>query len=282
MYYIQESDKPRKLLYLLNLIRLDDDKIILPIYDEIISKERANILSTKTKKILDKTNCNKLVISKKIKEEDTYINNLYSYNYDIVDGRWLFKLLLKDVLEYIIKKVKNLKKEEIPISIVVNDISEVEIYNIKYLIKNYKKINIITNHIEKFKKLEDEILQTQGIMINVGNNKRKGMAKSKIILNLDFPSELINKYNISEDAIIINFQGNVKIKKKRFNGININDYEIEIKNSEDIDYSKMEKFYAKDIYEANQYRNQPIIEIRRKIKRDKVCIKKLIATNSEI
>ena len=281
MYYIQESDKPRKLLYLLNLIRLDDDKIILPIYDEIISKERANILSTKTKKILDKTNCNKLVISKKIKEEDTYINNLYSYNYDIVDERWLFKLLLKDVLEYIIK-VKNLKKEEIPISIVVNDISEVEIYNIKYLIKNYKKINIITNHIEKFKKLEDEILQTQGIMINVGNNKRKGMAKSKIILNLDFPSELINKYNISEDAIIINFQGNVKIKKKRFNGININDYEIEIKNSEDIDYSKMEKFYAKDIYEANQYRNQPIIEIRRKIKRDKVCIKKLIATNSEI
>ena len=51
--------------------------------------------------------------------------------------------------------------------------------------------------------------------------------KSQIILNIDFPKELINKYNIQDEAIIVNVKGTVKINKKRFNGLNINDYEID-------------------------------------------------------
>ena len=50
--------------------------------------------------------------------------------------------------------------------------------------------------------------------------------KSQIILNIDFPQELINKYNIYDDAVIVNLKGNIKINKKRFNGLNINNYEI--------------------------------------------------------
>ena len=73
-------------------------------------------------------------------------------------------------------------------------------------------MNIVTNNIEKFKKLEDKIMEN-GIMITIGNNKKKSLMKSKIILNIDFPNELINKYMIKEDAIIINVPGKVKINR---------------------------------------------------------------------
>ena len=121
---------------------------------------------------------------------------------------------------------KNMKKEEVSISILVNDINDNILENIKEIVKEYKKINIVTNHIEKFKKIEKQILEKEGIMLVISNNRRKSLLKSKIILNIDFPTELINKYQIYEEAIIVNLKGNVKIEKKRFNGININDYEI--------------------------------------------------------
>ena len=152
--------------------------------------------------------------------------------------------------------------------------------NIKRIIRQYKKVNIVTNHIEKFKKIEREILDKEGIMINVSNNKRKSLAKSNIILNVDFPTELINKYQINEEAIIVNLRGNVKINKKRFNGLNINDYEIESKNYEEFDYEKENLYYKKDIYESQLYLNQPLEYIERKIEKDKVKIVQLIANKT--
>ena len=38
MYYIQETDKPNKLFEFFNIIKLQDDKIILPINNEIKDK----------------------------------------------------------------------------------------------------------------------------------------------------------------------------------------------------------------------------------------------------
>ena len=64
MYYIQETDKPNPIFKLLNIIRLKGDKIILPITEEQITVKKAKALARKTTKILRKTNCNKLIISK--------------------------------------------------------------------------------------------------------------------------------------------------------------------------------------------------------------------------
>ena len=113
-------------------------------------------------------------------------------------------------------------------------------------------------------------------MITVGNNKKKSLSKSQIIINIDFPTELINQYNIYEEAIIINIPGNIKIKKKRFNGTIINDYEIEFNNTEEFDYEKMQKYKAKEIYEAQIYQKQPFDNIMKKINKDQVKIKELL------
>ena len=184
-------------------------------------------------------------------------------------------------LKYIIEK-KNMKKEEVSISILVNDINDNILENIKEIVKEYKKINIVTNHIEKFKKIEKQILEKEGIMLVISNNRRKSLIKSKIILNIDFPTELINKYQIYEEAIIVNLKGNVKIEKKRFNGININDYEICFKYEDEFDFEKKEKYNKKDIYEAKIIKKQPNKFIMKRIDEDQVKIIELVGNKSTI
>lgn len=281
MFFIQENDKPSKISKLFNILKLKEDKIILPIKEENLEIKNASKLAVKTKKILDLANCNKVIISKKIKQQQIYINYLNSYNIEIVDGKWLFEVLTYEIIGYI-SKVKKIKKEELSVSILINKITEMSLYNIRKIAKNCKRVNIVTNHIELFKNLENQILDEDGIMLTITNNKKKSLSKSDIILNIDFPKELINQYNIYEDAIIVNIQGNIKIKKKRFNGICINDYEIQVLNDEEFDYDKDIKYCKKEIYEANIYKKQPMENIIRKIQRDKVKIIELFGENTTI
>ena len=279
MFFIQENDKPSKISKLFNILKLKEDKIILPIKEENLEIKNASKLAVKTKKILDLANCNKVIISKKIKQQQLYINYLNSYNIEIVDGKWLFEVLSYKIIEYI-SKVKKIKKEELSVSILINKITETSLYNIRKIATSCKRVNIVTNHIELFKKLEKQILDEDGIMITITNNKRKSLSKSNIILNIDFPQELINQYNIFDEAIIVNIQGNIKIKKKRFNGMCVNDYEIQVLNDEEFDYDKEIKYNKKDVYEANMYKKQPMENIMRKIERDKVRIVDLLGENT--
>ena len=99
---------------------------------------------------------------------------------------------------------------------------------------------------------------------------------------MDFPNELINQYNINDEAIIINLRGNIKINKKRFTGININDYEIDFDNFEEFDYEKEMLFDKKDIYEAEFIKNQPFKYSRNDIAKYKVKVTKLFGTNNEV
>ena len=275
MYYIQETDKLNFLFKLFNIIKLEENKIILPIIDEELTFKKAQKLALKTKKILDKTNCKKVVISKNIKKQEKYINNLYTYNIDIIDGKWLFEILSNKALKYIVNKNKIKAQEEL-VSILVNDLSLNMLENIKEIVQEYKGLNIVTNHINKFKKLEKQILDEYGTMITITNNKKKSLSKSKLILNVDFPEELINKYIINENAIIINLKGNVKIHQKRFNGVNINDYDIIIKNQQGLDlgfdYDINNKYKMAEVYESQIYQKQPYKNIMNKISKDKVQI----------
>lgn len=281
MYYVQETDKPNIILKIFNIIKLEDDKIILPVKKEKMNLKKAEKLAEKTKKILDKTNCNKIILSKEIKKQENYKNYLFANQVNVVEGKWLFNALSFYAIEYLIKKL-NIKREETTVSILVNDIDINSLENIRKIVRNYKRVNIVTNHIEKFKKIESKILEQEGIMITVSNNKKKSLSKSKIILNMDFPTELINKYNIYEEAIIINLKGNVKIKLKRFNGININNYEISFQELENFDYDKSNLYDQKDIYEAQIFQNQPFQYIEERIKKDKVKITEMIGNNTII
>lgn len=279
MFYIQKNDKPNIIEKTFNIINMQENKLFLPITANT-SEKQIEKLAQKTKKIISKySNSKKIVISKNLQEEITYINYLNSYGLDISDGRWLYEILATDIIKYIIEK-KKIKKEETTISILINDLTEIELENIKILAENYKNLNIVTNHIEKFKKIEDKFMEN-GIMITIGNNKKKSLMKSKIILNIDFPNELINKYMIKEDAIIINVPGKVKINRKRFNGLIVNNYEIDFRDDIKSEENLLgDEFYLRDVYESRLYKKQTFSDIRNILKKDGVNIKKVYLSNS--
>ena len=102
----------------------------------------------------------------------------------------------------------------------------------------------MTNNINYFKPLKEKLWDEDGIIITLTNNKKKALSKSNIILNVDFSEEVINRYIIFDEAILINLEEEIKIRKKRFCGKIINDYKIKPKEN-----SELEAFLKKEEYE---------------------------------
>lgn len=278
MFYIEKNDKPNWIEDKLKLIKLKENVIMLPDLEKIEEKNIEKI-AKRTKKIIDKhSRSKKIAISKELQKNESYINYLDSYGMEIADGRWLFQVLLTKITEYIIKKKKI---EKVHISILVNNINDIELENIKEIAKKYKNVNVVTNHMERLRNIEKQ-LEEEGIIIAVTNNKKKSLLKSDLILNIDFPKELINKYRINENAIIVNTKGKIKINEKRFNGLNVHNYEIDFREDKKDEKILNQKYYLKDLYEAELYKKQRLDAIRQKIKVDKVEIKKLILNNGEL
>ena len=278
MIYIEKNEKPNIIEKMLNLIKVQDSTIILPINEKTKEKQIEKI-AKKTIKVIGKiSNSKKIVLSKKMKKEEKYINYLNEYGIEIADGRWLFEILLTDIVNYIVEKQKI---ERVNISVLINDLTDKEFENIKLLAQKYMTINIVTNHIEKFRKLEQQ-LQEKGIITTITNNKKKSLMKSQIIINIDFPKELINKYRIYESATIVNVKRPIKITQKRFNGVTVNDYEIEYRNDICNEKFFVDKYNLKDLYEAEMYKRDSFTNLRKKIKNDKVLINKLYLNNGEL
>lgn len=273
MLYIKENDKPNFWVKNLKLIKMQDNSLIIPIMkDEKYDEKIANKL---IKTIRKNTNSTKIILSKKLIKEEIIVNKLNSNGMKIMDGKRLSEILILDMTKYIIDK----RKMQNPrISVLINDLTDLEYENIKQLALKYKKVNIITNHREKFKNLEEHLSNDLGIEIVIENNKRKSLLKTDIILNIDFPEEFINKYMINENAVILSIKENIRITRKRFNGLVIKDYEITFMQDRQID---KENFYLKDIYEAKIYKKS-LKEIKVLLRVDNVKIEKLILNNGSI
>ncbi len=269
--YIEKMDKPS----VFRKIRIDQDNCQI---DLNLSKEK-NIKKTINK--LFKSGITNVVLSKELYENKEFINALNANDIKIFDGRWLEKYLSIPIIDYIVLQ-KNLKKEEIEVAITVNQITDLSISIIKILAKQYKRLTVVTNHIEKLQKIEKEIYDKEGILIVVSNNQKKSLLKPQIILNMDFCKELINKYRINENAFIINLEGDVKIDDKRFNGVNINDYEIEVGREEIIWRQNMKNFKSKHLLEASLYMKDSFDSICSKISKNKVSIKELYGVNGKV
>lgn len=274
MCYIRESQsKNIKLLEkLFKIIKLRNfqieneikTEIIIPKINIDISKKNNKIknyinrirkekIEKKLIKKLIKLDIKQVILSKELKKNKELTNKIYSLNIDILNGKNLFEYLTLDTIKYVIKK-RNLTENECHISILINDLNEIAKENILRIVQKYKKVNIISNHTKRFQEFQEEILEKYGIMIIVSNNKKRGMIKSNIVVNYDFPKEYINLYNIHEEAVIINIHENIDIINKRFNGFNIKNYEVIKRNKEgEKEEDKKENQKIKKIYDIKDY-----------------------------
>ncbi len=278
MYYIQEVDKPSFFIRIFNIIKLEGNNIFVPLI-EIENLKVQEKLAKKTIKIFENLNSKKVVISKNVKMYKTYVNLLNTGQFDVVNGKWLFSMLIPEVIKYVENK-KNLKEEETSVYFLVNDFTETVIENIKAMAKGHKHVSVITKYVEKMKKIENQILQETGVVITVMNNKKKSLAKAQIVINADFTNELLNQYNICENAIIIDLTQSLRNLKKRFNGFVVNNYEIKLKNRSEYRIDD-NMFFQRELYESEFYKKQPYEYVRKKIIKDGVQIKKLFTKNQE-
>lgn len=220
-------------------------------------------LNEKVIEKLKKDNIKNVVIAKKDKHNIEFINNIYSSNMNILNGRILFKHLIPEIIEYL-SKILETNKEDIEITILVNDYSKINLYYINELISSIKRINIITNNIRKFKTFADKLYEEEAITVPVMNNRNKSLINKKVIINIDFTEEQLKKYKVNRNATIINIENNIKDINKTFTGISINNYELNIKKQEN-------DFELNEIYESYII-GKKIEEIQRKLHEDNIKI----------
>lgn len=220
----------RNLFIIIGIEKINNDNIICYIpknYIKITNKFITKIVSKKICNVLYDNNINIVVLSNKLKTNNIIINAIQSENIEILDGRELFKDLILKIIEYVLS-LQNEDISKYEITLLTNDLSNNVINNIIYLSNKVKVLNVVTNNIKDYKKIEEKIYNKFGILIRITNNKRKSLANTKLIFNIDFPEEILNEYIIYDKAIIINICKKIKILSKKFNGINVNYYNIKL------------------------------------------------------
>lgn len=240
---------------------------------------KTNIKKIK-KKIKKYRDIEMIVTSNSIKENKDFIEELKLLNIPIVDGRWVFKLLIIQVIKYIVK-IQNREMYNIELTFIANDYTDLIHYYITHLIDKVKSLKIITNERWKFEKIENELFKEEGNILLITNNKRKAFKNTDIAINFDFNSEQINSFNINR-TVVINLKEKIDIKSKRFNGININFYDIIFDNKIIKIFDWLKDFKNVEIYESYLYKNTSIKNLMDTINNDKVEIKYLIGNNGTI
>ncbi len=244
VFLIEENPKPKTLKKILKVIEIIEDRIILNFTVSKFKFNRKVAVTQKIKKILELNESDKIILSKNLKCDKDFVNLLYSKDIDIVQGKVLMKFLINKIVDKLCIQ-NNIKVEETEVGICINNISEVNVKLIENLAMRFKMVKIITNDINNFTKIQKKLLDEHGIMLIVTNNKKKGLLNVPVVVNIDFPEEIINRYNIYDKSILINLEENIKINKKRFCGKIVNDYKIKLKKG-----SKIEQELSQDKYRS--------------------------------
>ena len=262
--YIMSKNEKNFLKRLINKIEIEEfengKKYLIPKFNAKLLRQ------------LESDNIKNVVIAKKDKNSSEFINELKLKNIKILNGKFLFKHLIPEIIEYL-SKVLDINKKDMELTILVDDYSNINLYYILELISTNKRINIITNNIKKFKKFADKLYEEDAIVIPIMNNKNKSLSNKNIIINIDFSEEQLKKYKINRKAIIINIENSIKSINRTFAGINVIGYELNIKNNEDFD--------SNEIYESYIIGKTTNL-IREKIKKDNVKISSWVGKNGEI
>lgn len=269
-----------KIKKIFNIVEFSEDNgkttITLPLFksNKIRNKKIIKIAQRINKKLYD-NNIENVVLSNYLEENEILKQKLYCQNINILDGRYLFYLLIPEIIEYILKRQK-VKLQNGEVTLLINDFTQNNAKIITYIAQNVKRVNIVTNHSNKFKKIEDYLYNELGVILNITNNKSKSLSNANLIINIDFPEEIINKYEINSNAIIVNIFNEIKIRAKKFNGININYYKACIPKEYQIDGFQNNLVYESSIYKYS-YENA-----RKDIIANKIRIKKLVGINGDI
>lgn len=204
-------------------------------------------------------------------EKSEIIDFLLERNLNIMNGKWLFKYLICDISEFICNQL-DLTPESQEISLLVNEPNIIVFDVIKKLSNKFKNINIITTKIKKFQKIEKEVYDENGLILNVTNNFKNACEKSKIVFNFDFDEKMFNRVRFLASSIIINVERHIDIKQSNFVGKNIDFYNINLPKKYKKIYDRLNNFNSSILYESLIYKRTSNKNIFNEIKEDNIEI----------
>ena len=242
--------------------------------------EEKDISLRKTKKIakrLYKANKKEeiaIALSNKMQENTGLLEQLNNYKLCILNGRWILKFLIFDILESVIKR-KNEKIETQNVAILIDKADDILLSQLLHIAEKVRSFKIITNEPQRYSYLEN-LCEDYGIALQITNNKSKSLSKTDIIINFDFDEEKIIRYKINPSAIIINIQTKLEANKINFEGKIINNYYIEYNKENYQKFFNKENFDSNILYESYIYRKDTYSNIYNQMKKDKVKIELVV------
>ena len=221
----------------------------------------------KLRKLIKKDNIKQVACEEEIQQ---YVDKKI-----LIDEKDIIKYLILEILEYIFE-IQGKKLEQEDIYFLINKDEDIYLENIKTLSEKFKATNIITEEISKFQKIVENIFEEE-TTIYLSNNKRKSLRRAKYIVNFDYGIGKIEKYNINRTAILINIEQNVKIESMAFEGISINNVNIQIPDELIEHFGRMmEKINKNILYMSLVNQKQELARIKDRIKEDNIHILNLI------
>lgn len=201
----------------------NDVMFLLPNYKKY-NKILLKIFSWQINMYAKRFNINQLIIEKDLQFPKESFRTIYKSN-----GKLIMRKKMMQIFEYIF----SINKENINLEnvyVLVNEYTKQNIYAISKLVETFKTVNIVTENIRRFRMLENSLF-SKGILITVSNNKRKSLKNAKYIINIDFDKIRILMYNIKSNSIIINLADEDIKLKNNFNGVLVNNFELEVNSN---------------------------------------------------
>jgi translation initiation factor IF-1 len=221
----------------------------------------------KLRKLIKKDNIKQVACEEEIQQ---YVDKKI-----LIDEKDIIKYLILEILEYIFE-IQGKKMEQEDIYFLINKDEDIYLENIKTLSEKFKTTNIITEELSKFQKIVENIFEEE-TTIYLSNNKRKSLRRAKYIVNFDYGIGEIEKYNINRTAILINIEQKVKIESMAFEGISINNVNIQISDELIEHFGRMmEKINKNILYMSLVNQKQELARIKDRIKEDNIHILNLI------
>lgn len=221
----------------------------------------------KLRKLIKKDNIKQVACEEEIQQ---YVDKKI-----LIDEKDIIKYLILEILEYIFE-IQGKKMEQEDIYFLINKDEDIYLENIKTLSEKFKTTNIITEELNKFQKIVENIFEEE-TTIYLSNNKRKSLRRAKYIVNFDYGIGEIEKYNINRTAILVNIEQKVKIESMAFEGISINNVNIQIPDELIEHFGRMmEKINKNILYMSLVNQKQELARIKDRIKEDNIHILNLI------
>lgn len=282
--YIKEENFNNNLFKRIEIKNIDNNYILS------ISMQRKNKPSTKKRliKYIQKLKIDTLVFSKELEEnfKPSICEMLQTEKVQILNGKKLMGFMEFEIVKYVINK-QNTSMEKEDIYIIFKKTTAFNLNFLKKFIENFKTVNIVTNDVERLKNVQDNLLENDGILISVSNNKKKALKRAKYILNINLNIEELSKYKINRNAIIINIMEDVKYNAPTFDGINVNYFKVKCPDEYVEKFEQIgDNFDTAQLYESillkDNVQKRDIEDVYERIKKDEVIVSELIGNNGTI